>query len=307
MAKRESIYNGVLLVNKPQDFTSHDVVAKLRGILHERRIGHGGTLDPMATGVLPVFVGGATKAADYAAAQSKEYIAGFALGRSTDTQDSTGTVLARSASRAAQEDILRVLSEMQGEYDQLPPMYSAIKVDGRKLYDLARRGLEIERKTRPIVLHELELLSFDEETQTGMLRVLCSKGTYVRTVCHDLGEQLGTLAIMTSLVRTASGHYALAQTHTLEEIQRAADEGRIADWIIPTDTLFADYPAVEISDKAYARAENGAFMDERETSGLPAEDGVLCRVYHQGTFFLLAHTGTLDRGGRALFHHKRFR
>ncbi len=307
MAKRESIYNGVLLVNKPQDFTSHDVVAKLRGILHERRIGHGGTLDPMATGVLPVFVGGATKAADYAAAQSKEYVAGFALGHSTDTQDSTGTVLAHSVNTALREDVQRVLAQMQGNYDQLPPMYSAIKVDGRKLYDLARKGVEIERKTRPIVLHELELLSFDEQEQTGTLRVLCSKGTYVRTVCHDLGEKLGTLAVMTSLVRTASGHYALGQTHTLEDIQRAADENRIAEWIIPTDTLFADYPAVEITDKAYARAENGAFMDERETGGLPAQDGVLCRVYHRGEFFLLARTGTLDKGGRALFHHKRFR
>lgn len=307
MAKRESIYNGILLVNKPPEFTSHDVVAKLRGILRERRIGHGGTLDPMATGVLPVFVGGATKAAEYAAAQSKEYIAGFMLGCSTDTQDNTGTVLAHSDKRASREQIVQVLSKMQGEYAQLPPMYSAIKVDGKKLYDLARKGIQIERDRRLVILHELELLSFEERTQTGVLRVLCSKGTYVRTICHDMGEQLGTLAVMTSLVRTASGPYTLEQTHTLEDIQCAVEQQCIAEWMIATDTLFAEYPAVEISQKAYARAEHGAFMDERETSGLPAQDGVLCRVYYQGEFFLLARTGTLDKGGRALFHHKRFR
>ncbi len=308
MAKRrESIYNGIIIVNKPADFTSFDVVAKLRGILHERRIGHGGTLDPMATGVLPVFVGGATKAADFAAAQSKGYTAGFALGYGTDTQDSTGSVVKRSGRTADKSSVQAAVDAMRGEQMQLPPMYSAIQIDGKRLYDLARKGVEVARERRRIVVHEAELLDFDEESQQGHLRVVCSKGTYVRTLCHDLGESLGTLATMTSLVRTSSGAYALEQAHTLEEIERAAQIGQIDSLLLPTDSLFLAYPAVVIDDEGAARAAHGAFIALEHTKGLPKKKGQVCRVYHGDTFLMLGRVDELNRGGLALFQEKRFR
>ncbi len=305
--RREARYNGVLVVNKPQNFTSFDVVAKLRGILRERRIGHGGTLDPMATGVLPVFVGGATRAADLAAAQEKEYVAGFALGCATDTQDSTGTETARSDKRVSPETVRAAIAAMRGEQQQIPPMYSAVKVNGQRLYDLARRGIEVERKARAITVHEAELLAFDEQMQTGRLRLLCSKGTYVRTLIHDLGERLGTYAVMTALQRTASGRYTLAQSLTLDEIQTAADAERIESLLLPTDSLFSDYPAVMIDDYGYARAQNGAFIPPEHVTDMPMQAGTMCRVYHNGEFWMLGRVDTLARGGLALFYEKRFR
>lgn len=307
MKQRDEARNGVLIVDKPQGFTSFDVVAKLRGILHKRRIGHGGTLDPMATGVLPVFVGGATRAADYAAAQTKAYTAGFQLGWSSDTQDSTGTQTGASEGRATAEEVRQVLAAMQGDTMQLPPMYSAIKVDGKRLYELARKGIEVERKPRPVTLHRLELLDFDAVTQRGRLAVLCSKGTYVRTICHDMGETLGTLAVMTSLVRTRSGAYTLEQAHSLEEIQRAADAGDVDELFLPTDSLFLQYPAVELDDYGFSRAQNGAFIAPEHAKGLPGAQGALCRVYYRGAFYMLGRVDALHRGGLALFQHKRFR
>lgn len=175
--------NGILIFHKPQDFTSHDVVAKLRGILRTRKIGHGGTLDPMATGVLPIFVGGATKAADYAAAQDKTYEAGFTLGFSTDTQDTTGTVTAQSEKRVTEAEVRAALNTFLGAQKQVPPMYSAIKIDGQKLYDLARKGKEVERPARDITILDIALLNFDPDSQKGVFRATCSKGTYVRTMC----------------------------------------------------------------------------------------------------------------------------
>ena len=185
---QQSDLNGILLMNKPQGFTSHDVVAKLRGILHTRRIGHGGTLDPMATGVLPVFVGGATKAADFAAAQDKEYVAGFTLGYCTDTQDVTGEMLQTSERYAAEYAVKQMVRRFIGPQQQVPPMYSAVKVNGQKLYDLARKGREVERPARDIIVHEMELLDFDENAQKGTLRCKVSKGTYVRTLVMTLAK-----------------------------------------------------------------------------------------------------------------------
>ena len=305
--KREARFNGVLIVNKPRDFTSFDVVAKLRGILHERRIGHGGTLDPMATGVLPIFVGGATRAADMAAAQEKEYIADFALGYATDTQDSTGTQTARSDKQVLQRDVQAAVDAMQGEQQQLPPMYSAVKVGGKRLYELARKGVEIERTPRPITVHEAELLAFDAPSQTGKLRILCSKGTYVRTLIHDLGETLGTHAVMTALQRTKSGQYTLAQSLTLDDIQAAADSDRLEELLLPTDSLFLAYPAVTIDDYGYQRAQNGAFISPEHVTDMPTQAGTLCRVYYAGAFWMLGRVDTLERGGLALFYEKRFR
>ena len=179
--------NGILIIDKPTDWTSHDVVAKLRGILHEKRIGHAGTLDPMATGVLPVFVGRATRAVEFAAEREKEYLAGLRLGQVTDTQDVTGSTLSTAPVSVTREDVEKILAQFRGDIQQIPPMYSAIKKEGKKLYELARRGQEVERQPRPITIYELELL--DQLSPTDYtLRVKCSKGTYVRTLCHDIGR-----------------------------------------------------------------------------------------------------------------------
>lgn len=299
-------YNGVLVVNKPQGFTSHDVVAKLRGILHERRIGHGGTLDPMATGVLPVFVGAATRASEYASAQVKAYIAGFQLGFSTDTQDITGEKLQASDKKVSYTEVLHALNAMVGVQQQLPPMYSAIKIDGQKLYDLARKGVEVERERREITLLELELLSFDDKLQKGEFRVLCSKGTYVRTICNDLGEALGTYGVMSSLVRTKSGEYTLEHALSLDDIQKLADDGRVEHALRPTDSIFMDLPEVRLDDYGRDRAFNGAFISKEHAPDMPLKKGQLSRVYYQDEFIMLGRTDTLKIGGLALFTHKRF-
>ncbi|MDR3766136.1 MAG: tRNA pseudouridine(55) synthase TruB, partial [Butyricicoccus sp.] len=289
--------SGILLMNKPQGFTSHDVVAKLRGILKTRRIGHGGTLDPMATGVLPVFVGGATKAADFAAAQDKEYVAGFTLGLATDTQDTTGQTLHVSDKRVDTAAVRQALAGFQGAQQQLPPMYSAVKVGGRKLYDLARKGQEVERPTREIFVHEIELLDFDESAQRGTFRVVASKGTYVRTLVNDLGERLGTWAAMHSLVRTRSGAYTLEQTADFAAVGRAAAAGEIAQLLRPTDSLFLEHPAVQLTAEGGERAARGAVVFPRQAKGLPDTPGTLVRVYEGEQFRMLGQVRTLDKGG----------
>lgn len=300
--------SGILIFNKPQDFTSHDVVAKLRGILHTRKIGHGGTLDPMATGVLPIFVGGATKAADYAAAQDKEYLAGFTLGYATDTQDTTGTITARSEQRVETAQVKAVLTGFLGAQKQIPPMYSAVKIGGQKLYDLARKGKEVERPARDITILEIELCAFDEQTQKGTLRVVCSKGTYVRTIVNDLGERLGTYAAMHALTRIRSGVYTLEGALSFDEIETARDAGALDTLFRSTDTLFLAYPAVTMDDEGNARALRGATIFERQTSGLAGlAPGTLCRVYHNHAFCMLGRVDQLDKGGNGLFVHKNFR
>lgn len=300
--------NGILIFHKPQDFTSHDVVAKLRGILRTRKIGHGGTLDPMATGVLPIFVGGATKAADYAAAQDKTYEAGFTLGFSTDTQDTTGTVTAQSEKRVTEDEVHAALNTFLGAQKQVPPMYSAIKIDGQKLYDLARKGKEVERPARDITILDIALLNFDPDTQKGAFRVTCSKGTYVRTIVHDLGEKLGTYAAMHALTRTRAGVYDLSEAVTFEQIERARDDGTLEGLFRPTDSLFVDYPAVTLNAEGRDRAARGATVFERQTDGLAQfAPGTLCRVYAGGRFLMLGRVDTLDKGGNGLFVHKNFR
>ena len=300
-------YNGILLMDKPQGFTSHDVVAKLRGILHTRRIGHGGTLDPMATGVLPVFVGGATKAADFAAAQDKTYVAGFTLGYCTDTQDVTGETLQISDRYAARYAVERAVRRFAGAQKQVPPMYSAVKIGGKKLYDLARKGQEVERPARDIFVHEIVLEDFDEDAQKGTLRLTVSKGTYVRTLVNDLGEALGTLAVMHSLRRTRAGAYALADCRSFDEVERAVQDGTAARLFLPVDGLFADHPAVTLTDEGAERIARGAVGFPRMAQGLPESEGALCRVYHAGRFLLLGQVRALDKGGLGLFVGKNFR
>ncbi len=304
---QQSELSGILLMDKPQGFTSHDVVAKLRGILHTRKIGHGGTLDPLATGVLPVFIGGATKAADFAAAQDKEYVAGFTLGYCTDTQDVTGEIVQTGDRIAAEYTVKRAVRSFVGPQQQVPPMYSAVKVNGQKLYDLARKGREVERPARDIIVHEMELLDFDEDAQKGTLYCVVSKGTYVRTLVNDLGEKLGTLAVLHSLVRTRSGAYPLDRCHSFADCEQAMADGTMQQLLLPTDSLFTDYPAVTLTDEGAERIARGAVVFPRQADSLPETAGALCRVYHEGRFLMLGQVRELDKGGLGLFVYKNFR
>lgn len=246
--------NGILLVDKPQDWTSHDVVAKLRGVFGERRIGHSGTLDPLATGLLVVFLGKATKAVEFSEAAEKEYFAHLRLGVETDTQDITGTVLRTSVEIPDRAALEAVLPQFCGEIQQIPPMYSAIKINGKKLYDIARRGGEVERRPRSIFIHELSALG--EKNGEFVLRIRCSKGTYIRTLCHDIGKALGCGGVMTALRRTRVGGYDVQDAHTvaaLSEMERDEAESLL----LPLDSVFSDLQAVTLSCQNEAHCRNG--------------------------------------------------
>lgn len=270
--------NGIILVDKPCDWTSHDVVGKLRGILHERRIGHSGTLDPMATGLLVVFVGRATRAVEFAEADSKEYIAGLRLGISTDTQDITGNTLKSSNSLPSKAELEQALSAFKGEISQIPPMYSAIKVGGRKLYELARRGESVERKPRRVTIDKLDIIGENEGNY--VLDVVCSKGTYIRTLCNDIGDTLGCGGCMSSLRRVKAGAFSIEKAHTIDEIQAAADNGGLDEIIIPVDRLFSTYPELTVRDTAEKKLRNGNVIK------LAAPNGTY-RVYTETDGFLL--------------------
>ena len=245
--------NGVIIIDKPQGWTSMDVCAKLRGMFHEKRVGHAGTLDPMATGVLPVFLGRATRAVEYAADGAKEYHAVLRLGTVTDTQDVTGTVLETRLVNLTAADIEAVLPRFRGDIEQIPPMYSAIKVGGQKLYDLARKGREVERKPRPVTIHALELGEQLSETDFR-LRVGCSKGTYIRTLCHDIGQALGCGATMAQLRRTCAAGYTLEQAVTLEQVQAAENPTVL---LAGVDSCFAHLPALTLTAAQSKCVRNG--------------------------------------------------
>ena len=253
--------NGILCVNKPAGFTSFDVVAKLRGILRERRLGHGGTLDPMATGVLPVFVGTATKACDIMPDNTKSYQAGFRLGETTDTQDVTGEVLTRSDTAVGEDALRAVIPEFIGDIMQLPPMYSAVQVNGQRLYDLARKGVEVEREPRPITVYGIDLVSYDEGSREGVLDISCGKGTYIRTIINDIGERLGCGGVMTSLVRTSSGGFTLGDCFTFEQIQQARGEDRLGELILPIERVFAKLPRLKLNEAQTRMYRNGVKLD----------------------------------------------
>lgn len=277
--------NGILIIDKPADWTSMDVCAKLRGILKERRIGHGGTLDPMATGVLPVFVGQATRAVEFAENGEKEYVAGLRLGLTTDTQDSTGQVLETRPVSVDRGELEAILPRFTGPLEQIPPMYSAVKIGGQKLYELARKGREVERKPRPITIFSLEVLEQTSPTDY-VLRVRCSKGTYVRTLCHDIGQALGCGGCMSSLRRTMAAGFTLDQAVTLDQAQEQGEA-----LLLPTDSLFSHYPVFLLkSERAEKRVRNG---NPLSVSSLT--DGTY-RVYsQQGEFLCLSRctAGTL--------------
>lgn len=254
--------HGMINVYKEKGFTSHDVVAKLRGICKQKKIGHTGTLDPDAVGVLPVCLGCATKLCDMLTEKEKEYIAEFQLGYVTDTQDASGKILEESKVEVSTEQVREAIDSFVGPYDQIPPMYSALKVNGKKLYELAREGKEIERKSRLVTIFEIEILKEDMPRFT--VRVRCSKGTYIRTLCHDIGQKLGCGAVMTSLIRTASGSFEISKAYTLAEIQKKADEGTLQELIIPVEKMFQKLPVVKANPAAAKALANGNQLKKGE-------------------------------------------
>ncbi len=270
--------NGILIVDKPAGWTSQDVAAKLRGVFHEKRVGHGGTLDPMATGVLPIFIGRATRAVPFFEHADKVYEAGLRLGLVTDTQDVTGRTLEERAVDITQERLEAALESFRGEIAQIPPMYSAIKVNGQKLYALARQGKAVERAPRPVTIFALDLLG--GAGADWRLRVHCSKGTYVRTLCHDIGAALGCGGCLSALRRTRAGAYDVTRSHTMAEILAADDPEAL---LLPTDSLFSDRPALKVAENAERKLRNGAPLHTPKL-----KDGEY-RVYNQaGDFLLLA-------------------
>lgn len=248
--------NGILLIDKPAGWTSMDVCAKLRGALREKRIGHSGTLDPMATGLLVVLLGRATRAAQYAEAMEKTYEARIRFGLVTDTQDTSGAVLRRCDASVSDAALDAVLPRFRGEQSQLPPMYSALKVNGQKLYDLARKGREVERQPRQIMVYAMERTGRDENGD-ALLRVECSKGTYIRTLCHDIGQALGCGAAMSALRRTRCGSFDIADARPLDEVLDAAAAGTAETLLLPVETVFAALPALQLSAAQERAVRNG--------------------------------------------------
>ncbi len=276
------MYNGIINVYKEAGFTSFDVVAKLRGILKQKKIGHTGTLDPDATGVLPVVVGNATKLVETLTDKKKEYVAEFVLGITTDTQDISGEVTDRRKVTCSESEIRDAIASFSGDIMQVPPMYSALKVDGKKLCDLAREGKIVERKPRPVTIHNIEILSVDmgQEPVTG-IRVLCSKGTYIRTLCNDIGQKLGCGATMTKLQRTGSGRFRIEDAYRLSEIEEYIRTGRAEEIIMPVDTVFDGLPRYDVKGEEARLVSNGNQLT------IPAHSDKEIRIYSEGGFIAL--------------------
>ena len=270
--------NGIIVIDKGPNWTSMDVCAKLRGIFQEKRIGHAGTLDPMATGVLPVFVGRATRAVEFAGEGEKEYVAGLRLGLVTNTQDTSGETLEEHPVSVTEEELERVLEQFRGEIDQVPPMYSAIKINGKKLYELARKGREVERPARKVTIHSLTLESREGEADFT-IRVRCSKGTYVRTLCHDIGQALGCGGCMSSLRRTMAAGFTLEEAVKLDEVQQAQDPAKL---LLPVDAYFAGRPVLLLNAELEKKVRNGMTVILPQAPGLSGE----CRVYGESGEFL---------------------
>lgn len=287
------MYHGMINVYKEAGYTSHDVVARLRGICKQKKIGHTGTLDPDAVGVLPVCLGNGTKLCDLLADRTKEYIAVLRLGIVTDTQDLSGTVLSRKNVEIDPEQVKQVIASFQGDLQQIPPMYSALKVNGKKLYELAREGKEIERKPRPVTVYEIEVIKKAHPEYT--IRVKCSKGTYIRTLCHDIGQNLGCGGVMASLMRTKVGEFKIDQAYTLEQLQSLAEKGQLSQVVIPVEKMFEKIPAIYVREERFKTLKNGNQLNLEDfqpesvsvykISG-KIKDGQEMRVYdHRGIFY----------------------
>ena len=269
--------DGIVIVDKPRDWTSQDVTARLRRVFGTRRIGHGGTLDPMATGVLPVFVGRATRGVEFFEHAEKTYETVLRLGLTTDTEDITGTVLTEATVSVTDEQVEGALDAFRGEIMQVPPMYSALKVNGQKLCDLARKGKTVERQPRPITIYELQLLERGENTLH--LRVRCSKGTYIRTLCKDIGEALGCGGCMESLRRVSAGEYTIAEAVPLQEL---LDTGKPETYLRSVDTMFRNYPAVTLTANQENLCRNG------NTFSVKLPEGTYRAYSQSGEFLMLA-------------------
>ncbi len=278
--------HGIINVYKEKGFTSHDVVAKLRGIVGQKKIGHTGTLDPDATGVLPVCLGKATKLCDLLTDKNKTYEAVLLLGKTTDTQDITGEVLEEKSTEALTEEKVREAIEgFIGDYEQIPPMYSALKVNGKKLYELAREGKVIERKARLVKILDIQILEID--LPKVRMEVSCSKGTYIRTLCHDIGEKLGCGGCMESLIRTRVSTFRIEDAKTLDEIETLKQEGKLAELLVPIDAMFPYYPKITVKDDWKAFAKNGNPLDLKmlkEACGQDEETQV--RLYDESGKFI---------------------
>lgn len=271
--------NGILLIDKPPLWTSNDVVSKLKGVLKERRIGHSGTLDPLATGLLAVFAGRATRAVSFAESHDKRYTAALRLGIRTDTQDISGNVISKGQTDVKDEELDRVLSCFVGEIEQTPPMYSAVRVNGKRLYELARKGIEVERKPRKITVYSIERKG--RESGDIVLDIKCSKGTYIRTLCSDIGEMLGCGACMSALRRTEAGMFSVENAYTLDEVIREAEIGDVSSLLLPTETIFSEYERITVSASAEAKVRNG------NPVSFSAPDGTYRVCSQQGEFLAL--------------------
>ena len=278
------MFNGIVNLYKPTGFTSHDAVAKLRGIFGQKKIGHTGTLDPDAEGVLPICLGKATKVCELLTDRSKTYQAVMLLGRTTDTQDTSGETLFSSEQIPEEAEIRRVIDLFQGEQMQIPPMYSALKVNGKKLYELAREGKTVERKSRKITVYELTI---DEiELPRVTMTISCSKGTYIRTICNDIGEMLGCGACMEHLLRTKVGEFALESCLQLEELQEAKEKGSLGECLIPVDSLFKTYPRLVFWTEYSKYADNGNRLAQHMLKEMPKiDDKAMVRIYNEEGLF----------------------
>lgn len=279
------MYHGIINIHKEAGYTSHDVVARLRRILGQKKIGHTGTLDPDATGVLPVCLGVGTKLCDMLTDENKEYVAALRFGLTTDTQDLSGTVLTRQEVTVTEEQAAEIAGSFLGVYEQIPPMYSALKVNGRKLYELAREGREVERKARTVRIEELEILK--TELPVLRLRVVCSKGTYIRTLCDDIGKMAGCGAAMESLQRTRVGRFRLEDALTLSEVEELVSKGRLEEFIVQADEMFPELPRVSVRKEYRKLLENGncLILKMIDEPGKTEEEKQV-RVYdEQGLFY----------------------
>lgn len=288
--------NGITVIFKESGFTSHDVVARMRGICGQKKIGHTGTLDPMATGVLPVCLGSATKLCDMLADREKEYVAELLLGTETDTQDTTGKILAVHPVEVSGQQVREAFLSFTGEYSQIPPMYSALKVNGKKLYELARAGKEVERKPRPVFIRETEILECS--LPVVRFRVVCSKGTYIRTLCSDIGGKLGCGGTMQKLERTRVGEFGLENARTLGELQRLKEEGRLGEALAPVDSVFRSCPSLHVLSECCRLVDNGnVFLPEHTGEKVRYAPGEWVRVYRPDESFAGIYSFEPD-GGR---------
>jgi len=304
--------NGILNVLKPPGMTSFDVTAYLRGLTREKKIGHTGTLDPGAAGVLPVCIGNAARAIEYIADKDKQYRAELTLGITTDTQDSFGNVTSRKGAGIHDEKIIEVLESFKGIYSQIPPMYSAVKIGGKKLYEMARKGIEIERKPRNVKIYSIEVINikknpatdrFEVPTVRVLFDVKCSKGTYIRTLCADAGERLGCGGHMSFLVRTEAAGFSIMSAFTLEDIKKMAQEGTLENALISVDKVFDGYDRYELKQEEERKFLNGAFI---ELGGKGFTKGTKVRIYGSEGKFLALGEVIIREGKLLLKSEKRF-